>query len=262
MQHFNLLEASGLPQKKRLRRETQVTEEDKKIALRLDESFYDGTRDKGYGGYSYDGRWKRVAEVIRERYKLNSDSKVLIDRCHKGFLVYDLMELIPGIIVYGIMSNEYPINHAMDGYGEFVLELLDHKSAFCSYGSDQIDLKKWQNLVQELQLKAREKVLPYLLKCDSFEIPFKDNYFDSVISIENACAYSPGQCEKVIREITRVSKNNGCDYIQNDSWENEDQKKSLLNWTFLCKTFLAINEYEEMYKKMGYNGDYGFTIIE
>ncbi len=251
MQHFNLLEASGLSQKKKLRRDTPITVEYRKNASRLDKTFYDGTRDKGYGGYNYDGRWKKVAEIARDRYRLNVNSTVLIDRCHKGFLVYDLMELIPGIKVYGIMNSEYPINHSMDGFEDWKRKQGDfHGSIDCSY----LDISN---------RTAREKVLPYILKVDSLDLPFKDKYFDSIISIENTCVYNPSDCIEVIKEIVRVSKNSGKNcYIQNDSWENEDEKKSLLAWTFLCKTFLSIPEYEEMYKKLGYNGDYGFTIIQ
>ena len=246
MVEFNILEKAGLVQKKKRERESEIVLEDKKEAEKLGFSFYDGFRDKGYGGYYYDGRWKKVAEVIKERYGLNENSKVLIDRCHKGFLVYDLMKLIPGITVYGVQPGSYAINHAMEGYGRWAI------MNSVSSGDSRI--------VEE---KVRGEVMPFLLECESCDLPFKDDYFDCVISIENACSYVPEECRRVVREIVRVSKNNGKNcYIQNDSWENEGQEQKLRGWTFLCKTFLNIKEWERLFLMEDYNGDWGFTIIE
>ena len=246
MPEYNILEVAGLPQTKKRDRGEKILEEDKRIAERLDFSFYDGIRSKGYGGYYYDGRWRKVAEVIRDRYKLTKDSKVLIDRCHKGFLVFDLMNLIPGITIYGIHPREYGINHAMEGYGRFAMI-----NNICE-GEPQV-----------IEEDARRKIMPFLLKIESYELPFKDDFFDCIISIENACSYNPIQCKEVIKEIVRTSKNKGKNcYIQNDSWYNEKQKDKLLNWSFLCKTFLSIEEWEQLYESLGYQGDYGFTIID
>lgn len=246
MPHFNILEKAGLSQKKKRERAHPITEENKEEAEKLAFTFYDGDREYGYGGYYYDGRWKAVAKIIKERYNLNSSSKVLIDRCHKGFLVFDLKELIPGITVYGIHPREYALNHAMEGYGRWAL----------------INSKE-EGDPEFIEEKAKKEIILYLLKSSSTEMPFKDNYFDCVISIENACSYSPDECRKVVKEIVRVSKDNGKNcYIQNDSWENEEQKKKLTAWTFLCKTFLDINGWEKLFLEEGYNGDWGFTIIE
>ena len=246
MQHFNILEAVGLPQTKKRERGDIITPEDKKIAEKLDFSFYDGNRAKGYGGYYYDGRWVKVANLMKERYSLTKNSKVLIDRCHKGFLVFDLMKLIPGITVYGIHPGDYAINHAMEGYGRYAL-LNNLESGDPS-------------LIEE---KARKEVQEFLVQIDSDILPFRDSFFDCVISIENACSYLPEKCRDVIREITRVSKNKGkhC-YIQNDSWKTEEQKEKLKNWSLLCKTHLSIEDWEKLLESEGYEGDYGFTIID
>ena len=246
MPEFNILEKAGLPQVKKRTRSAVITNDDKKIAENLDFSFYDGDKSKGYGGYYYDGRWKIVAEVIKKRYGLNKSSKVLIDRCHKGFLVFDLMGLIPGILIYGVHPSEYPINHAMEGYGRWtLLNEPGNKSPI-----------KAEN-------EAKQKTIPYLIKSYSDCLPFKDNFFDTVISIENACAYHEKECKKVIKEIIRVSKNNGenC-YIQNDSWRNGYEEKKLREWTFLCKTFLNAEGWEKLFMEEKYNGDWGFTIIQ
>ena len=178
MQEYNILEKSELSQVKERGRKDNISEEDKKIAEKLGFSFYDGSREKGFGGYYYDGRWRKVAEVIRDRYGLHSGSKVLIDRCHKGFLVYDLMKLIPGIEVWGIHPSSYPLNHAMEGYGRWALINGIVEGEDCLM----------------VDVKAREEVMSYLLKVDNLNLPFKDDYFDCVISIENICAFSSTLC--------------------------------------------------------------------
>ncbi len=245
MVEFNLLEAAGLPQTKRRERVATIIESDKPIAERLDFSFYDGSRDKGYGGYFYDGRWMKVAEIARERYGLTSNSKVLIDRCHKGFLVYDLKKLVPGITVFGIHPKPYAINHAMEGFG-----LWSKRNR-----GDARDQRV-------IELEAREEILPFLIQTDSDEMPFKNNFFDTAISIENACAYYPNACRKVVREITRVNADNGKNsYIQNDSWTNEAEREKLKSWTLLCKTFLDFSGWEKLFDEEGFRGDWSYTII-
>ena len=78
-------------------------------AWNLDKQYYDGKRENGYGGFNYDGRWLKLLPKIIKRYKLNSQSKVLDIGCKKGFLIFDLKKLIPGIKVFGIENHEYPI---------------------------------------------------------------------------------------------------------------------------------------------------------
>ena len=52
-------------------------------------TYYDGERSMGYGGYSYDGRWKEVVSDILKYYKLNKNDNLLDVGCAKGFLVND-----------------------------------------------------------------------------------------------------------------------------------------------------------------------------
>lgn len=61
-----------------------------KVARRFGKEFWDGDRKYGYGGYTDDGRWKKVAQKIIERYKLNHHSKVLDIGCGKGYLANEI----------------------------------------------------------------------------------------------------------------------------------------------------------------------------
>lgn len=64
--------------------------------------YWDGDRRYGYGGYKYiEGRWKPVAEALIETYNLTNDSKILDVGCGKGYLLYEIKLLLPGIELTG-----------------------------------------------------------------------------------------------------------------------------------------------------------------
>ena len=66
------------------------------IASERDREFYDGDRNNGYGGFKYDGRWKKIARKICEEYKLDNKSSFLQLGCEKGFLLHDLKNIFTG----------------------------------------------------------------------------------------------------------------------------------------------------------------------
>ena len=53
----------------------QKQTENKEIALKFGEGYFDGKREHGYGGYHYDGRWLEVGKRLIERHKLKPGSK-------------------------------------------------------------------------------------------------------------------------------------------------------------------------------------------
>ena len=82
------------------------------IAWQLDQDYYDGDRNNGYGGFSYDGRWLKLLPKFIKRYNLNNKSKILDLGCKKGFIMKDLKILLPKAKVYGIEDHRYPIINA------------------------------------------------------------------------------------------------------------------------------------------------------
>ena len=84
----------------------------KLIAWELEKDYYDGDRNNGYGGFSYDGRWIKLLPNFIKRYKLDNNSKILDLGCKKGFIMKDLKTLLPGAKVYGIEDHKYPIKNA------------------------------------------------------------------------------------------------------------------------------------------------------
>jgi ubiquinone/menaquinone biosynthesis C-methylase UbiE len=77
--------------------------------------YWDGDRRICYGGYHYmPGRWMPVAEVMTEHYGLKSGDKVLDIGCGKGFLLYEISLLVPGIEIYGIDISDYAISNSKE----------------------------------------------------------------------------------------------------------------------------------------------------
>jgi ubiquinone/menaquinone biosynthesis C-methylase UbiE len=86
-------------------------EENRRIALRFGKEYFDGTREQGYGGYRYDGRWRPIAEDIVRHFGLRAGDRILDVGCGKGFLVKDLMKVCPGLEAFGIDISEYAVMH-------------------------------------------------------------------------------------------------------------------------------------------------------
>jgi ubiquinone/menaquinone biosynthesis C-methylase UbiE len=91
------------------------TEDDRRIARQFGRDFFDGDRRHGYGGFNYHSRfWQPVVPTLREHFALGKGSSLLDVGCGKGFMLHDLVELIPGIIVSGIDVSSYAIEHAIE----------------------------------------------------------------------------------------------------------------------------------------------------
>ncbi len=83
-----------------------------KKARKWEYDYWDGDRKVCYGGYHYDGRWKKVAEAMVKHYQLKPGDKVLDVGCGKGFLLYDFTQVLPGVEVRGIDVSDYAIVNA------------------------------------------------------------------------------------------------------------------------------------------------------
>lgn len=128
--------------------------------------YWDGDRRYGYGGYSYDGRWKPVAEAIIAAYGLTADSKVLDVGCGKAFLLYELKQLLPGLAVQGFDRSQHGIATAPEG------------------------------IRSDLTVRFAEQV-PY---------PWPDRHFDLVMSLGCLHNLRVFDLKKALQEIERVGR--------------------------------------------------------
>ena len=242
MGEINLLESN--PPIKRKIEPGWRTEENRKIASLFDKEFFDGERVNGYGGYYYDGRWKKVVKKLQELYNIDAESSILDIGCGKGFLLYDLQDLIGGINVIGMDISNYALNKAMDGYGQFIVKN--------NLGSDDSE---------EIEKKARAKVLPYLIEGSAEKLPWPDNSFDVVLSINTTHNLSEEKCKQAIKEMKRVCKPGGKMFIQLDAYRNAEDKERIMHWVLTAKTIKSVDEWKDFFKEVGYGGDYYWTIV-
>ena len=83
------------------------------IAKKWDYDYWDGSRKINYGGYYYrEGYWDKVAKKLISNYNLKPGDKILDIGCGKGYLLYDLLKVIPGAEIHGIDISEYAIENS------------------------------------------------------------------------------------------------------------------------------------------------------
>lgn len=85
------------------------------LAKKFDFDYWDGDRRINYGGYRYmPGRWAPVGQAMIDHYGIKPGDKILDIGCGKGFQLYELTQLMPGVEVYGIDISAYAIENAKE----------------------------------------------------------------------------------------------------------------------------------------------------
>lgn len=113
--------------------------------------YWDGDRRYGYGGYSYiPGRWKPMAEQMIRDYSLTQKSKILDVGAGKGFLLYEIQLLLPGIEIAALDFSDYAIQNIHPKLtGKFTLRSAEK----LDYDTKQFDLAISINTLHNLNLK-------------------------------------------------------------------------------------------------------------
>ena len=114
MREFNLLGEYPSPDKPRYVGSNLRTINHRIVAAYRDKNFFDGDRNFGYGGFKYDGRWKKVADKLCDEYKLSDNSSFLQLGCEKGFLLKDLRSKYANMQITGLETSNYAISSSMN----------------------------------------------------------------------------------------------------------------------------------------------------
>ena len=193
-------------------------EENRRIALQFGWEYFDGTREQGYGGYKYDGRWQPIAEDIISHFGLKPGDRVLDVGCGKGFLVKDLMKVCPGLEAFGLDISEYAL------------------------------------------LNCEPEVAGRLHLGSATNLPFPDNSFQAVISINTVHNLERADCVRALREFERLAPGKG--YIQVDAYRNEAERQIFEDWMLTARTYGKPEDWIAILREAGYTGDYFWTILE
>ena len=91
-------------------------------------------------------------------------------------------------------------------------------------------------------------------------LPWPDDTFDLVISINTFHNLHTYDLDLALRELERVGKEHK--YICVESYRNEQEKANLLYWQVTCEAFNTPEEWKWWFKQTHYTGDYSFIFFE
>ena len=99
---------------------------------------------------------------------------------------------------------------------------------------------------------------PHLSVSCASELPFDDNSFDLVISINTIHNLNEKKCAKALKEINRVSKKYS--FITVDAYRDEIEKKRMFEWNLTAKTIFSVDELKDFFFQNNYQGDFFWFI--
>ena len=108
---------------------------------------------------------------------------------------------------------------------------------------------------------AKEEVRPFLKEGPADTLPFANDTFDFVVTINTLHNLYINQLWSALQEIERVGKDN-TKHIIIESYRNEREKVNLMYWQLTCRAFHTPEEWEWLFKKTGYSGDYSYITFE
>lgn len=107
---------------------------------------------------------------------------------------------------------------------------------------------------------APEGVRPHLQLASAEELPFADQTFDFVYSLNTLHNLPCHKMVQALKEIERVGK--GPAYLVVESFRNEEEKVNLLYWQLTCRCFFSPEEWQWFFDLAGYRGDHSFIYFE
>ena len=107
---------------------------------------------------------------------------------------------------------------------------------------------------------AKPEVKPLLKLGNATRLPWPDQSFDFVVSLNTLHNLRLPELEQALREIERVGKKHK--YILMDGYRTEQEKVNLLYWQLTCECFFTPQEWEWVSQKCGYTGDYACIYFQ
>lgn len=106
---------------------------------------------------------------------------------------------------------------------------------------------------------AKEEVRDRLQVATAAELPFEDDSFDLVVSVNTLHNLQAQDLDRALREIERVGRADK--YICVESYRTEREKANLLYWQLTCESFCTPEEWQWWFERTGYSGDHSLIYF-
>ena len=103
-----------------------------------------------------------------------------------------------------------------------------------------------------------QEMKPFMKVGNAKELPYEDNSFDLVISINSVHNLPLEECKQSLREIERVSRKHA--FVTMDAWRNDEEKESMLKWNLTALTYMHVDDWKRLFEEVGYTGDFYWFI--
>lgn len=195
-------------------RQIEKTPEVRAVARKFGEEFFDGDRKFGYGGFSYHPRF------------------------WEG--------VIPDLISHFGMQDGDSVLDVGCAKGFMLHDLLRLGPPNLSVRGIDISSYAVDNCIAGLS---------GLLDCGcASELPYSDDSFDFVLSVNTIHNLELTQCKKSIQEIERVSRKGA--FIVVDAFRDESERERMFAWNLTAKTIMSTDQWIALFDSVGYTGDY------
>tara|TARA_B100000927_G_scaffold273755_1_gene252463 strand:- start:356 stop:1018 length:663 start_codon:yes stop_codon:yes gene_type:complete len=122
-----------------------------KLAKEYGYHYWDGSRETGYGGYKYiKNYWSKFVIKLIKKYRLDNNSHILDIGCGKGFLLYELKNVLPKINLTGIDISTYAIKKAPKTIKPY-LKFGDARKKL-KFGNKKFDLALSMGCIHNLEI--------------------------------------------------------------------------------------------------------------
>ena len=101
---------------------------------------------------------------------------------------------------------------------------------------------------------SKEDVKPFLKVGNAIELPYEDDSYDLVISINTVHNLEENKCKRSLLEIERVSRKDK--FVTVDAYRNKEEKDRMDMWNITAQTYMSVDEWKDYFKDIGYSGDY------
>ena len=107
---------------------------------------------------------------------------------------------------------------------------------------------------------AKETVKPFLRVGNAKDLPFEDNSFDLVISINTIHNLPLEECKQALSEIQRVSRAHA--FATVDAWRTEEEGERMIKWNLTALTYMHVDNWKKLFEEVSYTGDYYWFIAK